>query len=50
VAKREYTRTIFLDADGITRDFERWPYKRISTAKEKTVWLFQQLGNWAIKT
>ena len=49
MAKREHTRTRFIDANGVTRDFERWPYKRISTAKEKTIQLYQQLGQWAIK-
>ena len=48
MAKRELTRTLFLDADGITRDFERWSYKRVSTAKEKTVKLYRMM-TWHIK-
>ena len=46
---REHTRTRFLDKDGKMINFERWTYKRISTAKEKTIQLYQQLGQWAIK-
>ena len=46
--KQEHTRTKFVDKDGITRDFERWTYKRTSTAKQKTIQLYQQLGQWAI--
>ena len=49
MAKREHTRTLFLDADGITRDFERWSYKRISTAKAKTVELMQAIWGWKKK-
>jgi hypothetical protein len=49
MSKQENTRTKFIDKDGITRDFERWTCKRISTAKEKTIQLYQQLGQWAIK-
>ena len=46
---REHTRTRFLDKDGKMINFERWTYKRISTAKDKTIQLYQQLGQWAIK-
>ena len=46
---REHTRTRFLDKDGKMINFERWTYKRISTAKDKTIQLYQQLGKWAIK-
>lgn len=49
MSRQEHTRTKFIDADGVTRDFERWTCKRISTAKEKTIQLYQQLGQWAIK-
>ena len=49
MSKQENTRTKFLDKDGLTRDFERWTYKRTSTAKAKTIQLYQQLGQWAIK-
>lgn len=49
MSKQENTRTKFIDADGVTRNFERWTYKRISTSKDKTIQLYQQLGQWAIK-
>lgn len=47
--KQENTRTKFIDKDGVTRDFERWTYKCIGTAKDKTIQLYQQLGQGAIK-
>jgi hypothetical protein len=34
MSKQENTRTKFIDKDGVTRNFERWTYKRISTAKD----------------
>ena len=49
MAKIEQTRTLFLDADGISRDFERWSYKRISTAKTKTVELMRMIWSWKKK-
>ena len=49
MSKKENTRTKFIDKDGVTRNFERWTYKRTSTAKDKTIQLYQQLGQWAIK-
>lgn len=46
--RQEHTRTKFIDKDGITRNFERWTSKRISTAKSKTIQVYQQLGRRAI--
>jgi hypothetical protein len=46
--RQEQTRTLFCDKDGVSWDFERWPYKRISTAKQKTIELYSKIGKYAI--